>query len=120
MQTVDIQTVTPEQLTFSCPFNLMFTRNDYCHALVAYFDIEFSHCHKPIRFSTGPAARYTHWKQTVFYLEDSITAEEGEHLKGVLRCRPNDKNPRDLDIEIDYDFAGRNGEAHRTQPYRLR
>ena len=61
--TVDIQTVTVEQLTFLCPFSLNMRRPDYVHALVAWFDIEFSHCHKPIKFSTGPHARYTHWKQ---------------------------------------------------------
>ena len=32
-------------------------RNDFLHAVVAYFDIEFSHCHKPVRFSTGPHAK---------------------------------------------------------------
>lgn len=56
-------------LAFECPFTLTARRNDYVHALVAYFDIEFSHCHKPVRFSTGPHAKYTHWKQTVFYLQ---------------------------------------------------
>lgn len=28
-------------------------------------------------FSTGPLSHPTHWKQTVFFLRDSITAEEG-------------------------------------------
>ena len=66
---MDIQTITVEELTFACPYKLNFKRSDYCHALVSWFDIEFSHCHKPVRFSTGPGARYTHWKQTFFYLE---------------------------------------------------
>jgi hypothetical protein len=38
----------------------------------------------------------THWKQTVFYLEDTLTVCTGEELGGTLACRPNDKNPRDL------------------------
>jgi hypothetical protein len=39
----------------------------------------------------------------------------------VLRCAPNAKNHRDLDIEIRYAFAGRHGPAiDITQPYRLR
>ena len=88
---------------------------------MAYFDIEFSHCHKPVRFSTGPHAKYTHWKTTVFYLSEPVTGEEGEVVHGVLRCAPNGKNHRDLDIEIRYAFAGRNGAAiDVTQPYRLR
>jgi protein arginine N-methyltransferase 1 len=48
-------------------------RNDYVHALVGYFDVSFKACHKPVAFSTSPNARSTHWKQTVFYLEDTLT-----------------------------------------------
>lgn len=48
-------------------------RNDYVHALVGYFDVSFKACHKAIGFSTSPQARSTHWKQTVFYLEDTLT-----------------------------------------------
>ena len=112
--------MTPGELTFAAPFKLNVKRNDYVHALVAWFDIEFSHCHKPVRFSTGPHARYTHWKQTVFYLEDVLPVETDEVFSGTLRCRPNAKNRRDLDIEIEYDFAGRLSSAHRLQPFRLR
>jgi protein arginine N-methyltransferase 1 len=82
--TIDIHTVKKEDLTFAAPFSLAFRRQDYCHALVVYFDIEFSHCHKPVKFSTGPHAKYTHWKQTVFYLEDAIAAEPGEVLKVMV------------------------------------
>jgi type I protein arginine methyltransferase len=117
---VDIQTITAEELTFAAPFKVHFKRADYCHALVAWFDIEFSHCHKPVRFSTGPAAKYTHWKQTFFYLEDVLCADVGETLSGELRCRPNARNRRDLDIELDYAFDGKIMQSRRTQSYRLR
>ena len=119
--TLDLATVTKADLAFECPWHLTLKRNDFLHAVVAYFDIEFSHCHKPVRFSTGPHAKYTHWKTTVFYLSEPVTGEEGEAVHGVLRCAPNAKNHRDLDIEIRYAFAGRNGAAiDVTQPYRLR
>ena len=89
-------------------------------ALVAWFDIEFSHCHKPVRFSTGPASKYTHWKQTVFYLDDALPAEVGDVIEGVVKCRPNAGNKRDLDIEVSYAFQGKLMNVSRTQPYRLR
>jgi len=73
-----------------------------------------------VHFSTGPAAKYTHWKQTFFYLEDILCADVGETLSGELRCRPNGRNRRDLDIEIDYAFNGRAMNARRTQSFRLR
>ena len=85
-----------------------------------YFDIEFSHCHKPIKFSTGPQAKYTHWKQTVFYLQDSLTVEVGEVVEGTLRCRPNAKNHRDLDIELAYKLEGQHAQVDVVQAYRLR
>jgi hypothetical protein len=51
-------------------------------------------------------APYTHWKQTVFYLEDYLTCTKGEEIYGVFRLKPNDRNVRDLDIEVDVDFQG--------------
>ena len=49
-------------------------------ALVTFFQIEFSKCHKRVGFSTAPEAPYTHWKQTVFYLEDYITCKKDEEV----------------------------------------
>src|SRR3984885_2796238 len=100
--TIDLNTVTAAELAFSAPFSLRCQRNDFIHALIAWFDIEFSKCHKPIRFSTGPHTKYTHWKQTVFYLHDVLTVEADEQIAGVLDNKPNDKNKRDLDIKITY------------------
>ena len=60
---IDIQTVKKEEIPFTSPFHLQFKRNDYLHALVAFFTVEFSHCHKRIGFSTSPEHNYTHWKQ---------------------------------------------------------
>jgi len=100
--TLDLYTVTTADLAFSKSFSLKARRNDFVHALIAWFDIEFSKCHKPIRFSTGPHTKYTHWKQTVFYLHDVLTVEADEQIAGVLDNKPNDKNKRDLDIKITY------------------
>nr|XP_048688668.1 protein arginine N-methyltransferase 1 isoform X3 [Caretta caretta] len=52
---VDIYTVKVEDLTFTSPFCLQVKRNDYIHALVAYFNIEFTRCHKRTGFSTSTA-----------------------------------------------------------------
>jgi protein arginine N-methyltransferase 1 len=102
--TLDLYKVTPADLTFSMPFKLTCRRDDFIHAFVAWFDIEFSACHKPIRFSTGPHTKYTHWKQTVFYLREVLTVQQGEQVTATLHVRPNTKNRRDLDIGIDYCF----------------
>lgn len=99
---LDLYTCKKEDLSFSLPFTLDVRRDDFIHAFVAWFDIEFSACHKPIRFSTGPHTKYTHWKQTVFYLQEVLTVEKGEKITGKLSNRPNQRNRRDLDITIEY------------------
>lgn len=100
--TFDLYTVKPEDLAFTVPFTLDARRSDFVHAIIAWFDIEFAACHKPIKFSTGPHTKYTHWKQTVFYLRDVLTVDAGEKIRGVLENMPNEKNRRDLDIKISY------------------
>jgi protein arginine N-methyltransferase 1 len=100
--TLDLYTVTPADLAFKVPFSLICKRNDFVHAVIAWFDIHFTACHKPISFSTGPHTKYTHWKQTVFYLRDVLTVEEEEKISGYLINKPNAKNKRDLDIRISY------------------
>lgn len=99
---IDINTVTKADLAFLSEFSMVAKRSDYVHALLGYFDITFSCCHKPVYFSTGPADRYTHWKQTVFYLPQDMMVNEGDVIKGRLSCVPNGNNPRDLDIAIEY------------------
>lgn len=54
LKTFDIKTMRKEDAMFSAPFALSVTRNDYIHALVAYFDVSFNDAHKPVGFSTSP------------------------------------------------------------------
>lgn len=102
--TIDLYTVKVADLAFESTFSLPCRRADFIHALIAWFDIDFTACHKPIRFSTGPHTKYTHWKQTVFYLPDMLTVQPGEHVKGLLKCKPNNQNRRDLDIELQWEL----------------
>ncbi|KAL8748850.1 MAG: hypothetical protein Q9199_008035 [Rusavskia elegans] len=99
---INLYTIKAADLAFKEPFTLDCRRNDFIHALIAWFDIEFTACHKPIKFSTGPHTKYTHWKQTVFYLREVLTVEENEQVQGVLSSKPNATKKRDLDIEIVY------------------
>ncbi|KAI0093041.1 S-adenosyl-L-methionine-dependent methyltransferase [Irpex rosettiformis] len=102
---LNLMTVKKEDLTFTAPFILRATRSDYVHAFLAWFDISFEACHKPVKFSTGPHAKYTHWKQTVFYTPETITITAGEDITGELTCAPNARNNRDLDITFSYKAA---------------
>ncbi len=40
----------------------------------------------------APECQYTHWKQTVFYLDDYITVYKNEELKGRISMTQNIRN----------------------------
>lgn len=46
----------------------------------------------PFSLQLAPDAASTHWKQTVFYLEDYLTVKKGEEIFGSIAVRPNEKN----------------------------
>ncbi|XP_076471327.1 protein arginine N-methyltransferase 1-like [Babylonia areolata] len=118
---VDMYTIKEDDLSFSAPFHLSMRRNDYLHALVTFFNIEFTKCHKLTGFSTAPEAPYTHWKQTVFYLGDhDLTIKKGEVMDGVFTMKPNKSNVRDLDFSIDIDYCGELSEVNTTLAFKMR
>lgn len=117
---LDILTCKKEDVEFSASFELTAKRNDYIHGLVAYFECAFTQVHKPIGFSTSPFCRYTHWKQTIFYLPDSLIICDGEKISGDITCKPNRKNRRDLDIGISIAVKGRHNASTYAIDYRLR
>jgi len=114
---IHLGTAKKEDLDFISSFSLTASRNDYVHAFLSWFDIEFSCCHRPVKFSTGPHAKYTHWKQTVFYTTDTIMVSEGEKITGTLKCSPNARNNRDLDITIEYNLP--DGTDKRSIDYKM-
>ncbi|KAK2510443.1 hypothetical protein Q9233_017736 [Columba guinea] len=95
---VDIYSVKVEELTFTAPFCLQVKRNDYVHALVAYFNIEFTRCHKRTGFSTS---------------------RRGLRGRGLKGAEPGGGG-RDLDFTIDLDFKGQLSELSCSTDYRMR
>ncbi|KAM9994683.1 hypothetical protein ACTFIZ_007828 [Dictyostelium cf. discoideum] len=118
--TVDIMTITKDELKFRSDFKLKALRDDLIHAFVVYFDIEFSKGDKPVCFSTGPKAKYTHWKQSIMYFEDHIKIQQGEIITGTLDCAPFDKNQRDLKIKLDFNFSGELMKNNSSLEYHMR
>jgi len=117
---IDLKNVTYTDLSFSSPFTIVATRDDYIHALVAHFDCTFSACHTHVALSTSPHSPQTHWKQTVFYLDEVLVLNEGEVVKGRIHVRPNANNHRDIDIQLEVSFEGALCSAHTKTEYKLR
>ena len=118
--TFDIKTMKKEDAAFAASFKIPISRKDYVHGLVAYFDVFFQDCHKTIGFSTSPNHKATHWKQTVLYLPDVLTVNPGDSIDCRMTCAPNDKNPRDLDIELVYALSNDEGQWNGGHRYKLR
>jgi len=114
--TIDLYTVTKDELVFSVPFKLTFSQQNICHAFLAYFDVEFTKSHRWCGFSTAPDCTRTHWKQTVFYLQEPLYVKIGTTISGQFSLSRNKNNPRDLDIHITSECDGVKNE----QLYRLR
>lgn len=47
---VDLYTINKADLDFATPFELVMKRNDFVQALVTFFNVEFTRCHKRIGF----------------------------------------------------------------------
>jgi type I protein arginine methyltransferase len=117
---LDILTCTKEDAAFQANFVLQANRNDFIHGFCAYFECAFTQVHKPIGFSTAPFCRYTHWKQTIFYLHETIIICEGETIRCNISCNPNIKNRRDLDITLNFEVVGARCKIKKELDYRLR
>ena len=63
---MDIGKMSTGDASFSAPFKLVATRNDFIHALVAYFDVMFSKCHKTTGFSTGSCRSSLYYSASCF------------------------------------------------------
>ena len=56
----------------------------------------------------------------MLYLADNLSVRAGEKIQGTLSCRPNARNPRDLDIDVKYTFHGAYQETSAEQKYYMR
>lgn len=116
---INLQTVTVEQLTFTSSFRMLISKKDTLNGLVSWFEVGFCHSHKPLILNTSPRLKKTHWKQTIFYLDEGIPVEAGQILSGSFSVRPNQQNNRELDIKVSYNLDG-NQPLKTWQFYQLR
>lgn len=77
-------------------------RRDSVHALVAWFNCDFSNFKNSFNLDTSPYSKYTHWKHTIFYLDKVLDVQKGDVLKGNIAVRKSIVNFRELDVKISY------------------
>lgn len=97
---LDLMTVDVKCSNFKAAFQLKVLRAGKLTGIAGYFDTFFE-LPNAVMFSTGPSARPTHWKQTVFYLPEAVAVAEGELVTGTFTCRRNRKDVRALVIQVE-------------------
>lgn len=102
---LDLYTVTTADLIFSHKYSVVIERTERIHALAAWFDAEFSKLKEPIKLTTSPFGKETHWRQTIFYLNEEINATAGYNLHGSIAVRKSQKDHRSLDVKISYHYS---------------
>ena len=60
-------TVQEKDLSFSSPYQLVALRNDYVDALVTYFTVEFTKCHKRTGISTGKMCVFSLYYSLLYF-----------------------------------------------------
>eukprot|EP01035_Chromulina_nebulosa_P018967 gene18967-24778_t len=118
--TLDLSTCSIDDLQFQSDFKLTTSVNTFCQAIVGYFECAFTQIPHPVVFSTSPYHKYTHWKQTVFYLPEVLDCQSNEEINGKITVNSNERNPRDLDIKFNIDFKGNKMLSNTEKIYRLR
>jgi protein arginine N-methyltransferase 3 len=97
---LDINTCDLNYSNFTYDFNLEVTKDSKMTAICGYFDTFFDLPEQYVFFSTSPAAKSTHWKQIVFYLDEPVDVKCGDVISGTFICKRHKNDARSLKVEI--------------------
>lgn len=109
---LNLCTCTPEDcFHMASQFQVACRREGKANAVLAWFEIRFDTCHKPIAFATGPESPPTCWKQTAFFLSGSpLAVKAGDRVRGMFAVRKPSEVRRNIDIKIS--CAVNSGKSH--------
>lgn len=95
LQTLDRSDPVLENISYTLTAN----RDDTVHAVLAWFDYDFTFGKGLVHVSTGPFHPPTHWKQTVFYLDNALHVRKGDRLSGSISFEQS-LAQRDLSVRL--------------------
>ena len=99
---LDLTTCTIEDFaSFQSEFELKINETCNITAIGGSFDTIFAQMKNAVNLSTSPHTPPTHWKQTVFYLEEPIKAQKDEILKGKISVSRPPKDARGLLVKLE-------------------
>lgn len=113
---LDLMTVTKDDLKkLTGKFSFDCFGSDQLCGFVAWFTVRFCSTDKgkdQVELSTAPNCQPTHWKQSVMYLEDTVSVEQGSKIEGTIQLSPNSRNSRFLDAELIFAVDGKPQKSH--------
>lgn len=115
---INLEKIKKEELDFISGYEIEFNEDECFNGLVAWFKVSFNKGTKKVELSTSPFDTMTHWKQTVFYIEDDIFVKKGEKLWGNIAVIKDKKNFRFINIKISYHFSEHKDKVY-VQQYKL-
>merc|ERR1719259_349088 len=97
---LDMTRCTLADTEFETDFELVAASDGEITAIAGYFDTFFDSLETPVFFSTGPQATPTHWKQTLFYLNDKLAVSKGQKVAGKIKVTRPSQDIRALRVKI--------------------
>lgn len=97
---LDLNTCNIGDTQFSAKFDLRISQDSKLTGLCGYFDIFFDLPESPVRFSTGPQSKPTHWKQTIFYLPEKMAVKKDQILNCSISSKRMKTDVRALKVSL--------------------
>ncbi|GLJ36355.1 hypothetical protein SUGI_0729770 [Cryptomeria japonica] len=129
---INCNTITVQELELvTAEFSVASMMNAHLHGFALWFDVTFERPSitpsdaqsdslndnlnrrrkraksNSLVLSTAPEEEPTHWAQTVLYIYDPIEVRQDQIIEGSITLSQNQKNPRFLNIHLEYASGGR-------------
>ena len=115
---LDLVHMQKGDVNFASTYQLNVKFNSRVSAIISWFDCHFDDLKNKVTLSTSPYAPYTHWKNTIFYLDQAQDVNRDEKLTGSIAVRQSKENYRELDVKFSFHFSRL--ENYFTQLYKVR
>jgi protein arginine N-methyltransferase 3 len=91
---------------FASNFEIKITKTGMFNAFVGSFDTKLA---DNVLLDTSPVSPQTHWKQSLFFIDNPIEVSEGEIIEGTIKVDADSDNYRNLIIKFTYKVEGKGG-----------
>uniref|UniRef100_A0A3Q2YKS9 Protein arginine methyltransferase 2 n=1 Tax=Hippocampus comes TaxID=109280 RepID=A0A3Q2YKS9_HIPCM len=95
-------------------FQFRLDKSGVFHGFTAWFSVCFNSLEEggaPVELNTGPDSEPTHWKQTLFMLDEPVSVHAADRISGSIILRRNPVWRRHLTVTLHWDISGHTQEA---------